>query len=342
MNANTFFLSQNSDTPLTGTSSDTVDTVTSWWNSTDAQQWLIATPLRILLIIVVALLVQWVGRRLVDRASKSNIERGGRKKPRTGRFRTRAAGPTEEVDPRIAAMRKSHEQRRRSRIRTLASVAKSALGIVVWMWAVLAILSEIGVNIGPIIASAGVVGVAIGFGAQSLVKDFLAGIFMLLEDQYGVGDTVNVSEEITGDVEDISLRITTIRDIDGTLWYVRNGEILRLGNLSDEYSIARIEVPVALTNDTEKAWDTILQAITEATANPAIADGIIDEPEMNGLTTIKTDHVVYRVSIKTLPGRQWDVQRVVQSKLINALRTAGVQMPYPRGIGAAAYSATEE
>mgnify|MGYP002651783288 CR=1 FL=1 len=108
----------------------------------------------------------------------------------------------------------------------------------IWVWAALAVLSEIGVNVAPLIASAGVLGVAIGFGAQSLVKDFLSGIFMLLENQYGVGDTISVNG-VEGTVEEMTLRVTTLRDIDGTLWYVRNGEIIRVGNMSQDHAVAR-------------------------------------------------------------------------------------------------------
>lgn len=341
MSLNEFLLSQESSEgtlsetagQISDAGSQAVEEVSNWWDDPVTQQWLIEVPLRILFIVIIALILHWVARRVIDRMASGNISRSG-KRSFPAPFRGKGQ-VVEEEDPRVKAMRESREQRRQSRVRTLASVAKSAVAIIIWAWAALAILSELGVNVGPLIASAGVIGVALGFGAQSLVKDFLSGIFMLLEDQYGVGDTVNLSDEVIGDVEDISLRITTIRDIDGTLWYVRNGEILRVGNLSDDYSIARFEVPIALTNDTEKAWDVILGAITDAAKDPAIADGIMDEPTMNGLTTINPDHVVYRVSIKTLPGRQWDTQRIIQSKLINALREADISMPYPRGIGAA-------
>lgn len=335
---NQFLLSQedtgDSSDQISDAGSQAVEEVSNWWDNPVTQEWLIEKPLRVLFVIVVALILHWIARRIIARMVKGNIARGGKRPAFPAPFRGKGKG-AEQEDPRVKAMREAREQRRQSRVRTLGSVAKSAAAILIWAWAILAVLSELGVNVGPLIASAGVVGVALGFGAQSLVKDFLSGIFMLLEDQYGVGDTVNLSDEVIGDVEDISLRITTIRDIDGTLWYVRNGEILRVGNLSDEYSIARLEVPIALTNDTEKAWDVILKVITDAAADPAIAEGIIDEPTMNGLTTINTDHVVYRVSIKTLPGRQWETQRVIQSKLINALREADITMPYPRGIGAA-------
>ncbi|GAB3947446.1 mechanosensitive ion channel family protein [Corynebacterium tapiri] len=310
-----------------------VDGVSSWLEDPMTKEWLITNPLRILLIIIIALVLQWLARKIINRAARANIDNGGKKSGLQKKLRGKKHVKPEETDPRVQAMRDSREKRRQSRVRTLAAVGKSAAGIVIWVWAVLAILDQVGVNVAPLIASAGVIGLAIGFGAQSLVKDFIAGVFMLLEDQYGVGDTIDVGDGVIGDVEDISLRITTIRDIDGTLWYIRNGEILRVGNLSDEYSIARIEIPVALTNDTEKAWDVILDAITDAAKDPSISEGIIDAPEVNGLTTINPDYVTFRASVKTLPAHQWDVQRIIQSKLINRLREEGITLPYPHGMG---------
>ena len=137
------------------------------------------------------------------------------------------------------------------------------MSIILLVWVVLSILSVLGVNIAPFIASAGVVGLAIGFGAQNLVRDFVSGVFMLLEDQYGVGDIVDLGEAI-GEVETVGLRITTLRDIDGTLWYVRNGEILRVGNMSQEYAVARIEVPVSLSADIDLAQQVALEAAPDS------------------------------------------------------------------------------
>lgn len=316
---------QSADSP-----DSTVHQVTGLWERPEVQQWLVQTPLKILLVLVIALILHGVTRRLIDRAAKANIHRSSK---RSSLGRKKDDSPTGADDPRLTAMKDAREQRRRSRIKTLAGVAKSAAAIVIWVWAGLAILDEVGVNVGPVIASAGVVGLALGFGAQALVKDFLSGIFMLLEDQYGVGDVVDLGEGIVGDVEEISLRITTVRDIDGTLWYVRNGEILRVGNLSDEYSIARIEIPIALSNDMDAAWDTILAAVKEAAQHPLISDAIIDDPYVNGLTEINPDSVTFRASVKTLPSRQWDVQRIISSRLINQLRERGVDLPYPNGIG---------
>ena len=280
---------------------------------------------------MVAIILHWALRRLVKRVADRNIASGGKKRrlPIPGR----GTRQSEEVSRQVEMMNQTQEKRRKSRIKTIAGVFNSAIAIVVWAWAVLAILSAVDVNVGPLIASAGVVGVALGFGAQSLVKDFLSGIFMLLEDQYGVGDTIDVGDGIIGDVEEISLRVTTLRDIDGGLWYVRNGEILRIGNLSDGYAIARLQIPVGLNNDTDEILKIIEEAALEAVHDPKIADLVIEGPTVNGITDIQPDHISYRVSVKTLPGDQWAVQRFSQARVVNALRARGVTMPFPASLG---------
>ncbi len=314
---------------------EAVATVTDWWDNPTTQSWLIERPLEILVTLLVALLAHWLLRRLIDRLAKRTIMKSTGRKPRLPAIPTPFARPSpeEEVSAQMVAMRKAQEDRRRARVRTLADVGKSAVAILVWSWAILAILSTLGINVAPIIASAGVVGVALGFGAQSLVKDFLSGIFMLLEDQYGVGDTVDVGDGIIGDVEEVTLRVTTIRDIDGTLWYVRNGEILRIGNYSDEYSIARIQVPVGLSNDSEKAADVILTSARNTVRDEKIADAVIDEPVLNGVTDFATDHLSYRVSVKTLPGQQWAVQRLMMARVLQDMQAQGITTPYPHGVG---------
>ncbi len=319
------FLARNSTTEELA--EDAAGAVNDFWRNELVQEWLVQAPIKIAVILVVASVLHWALRRTVNRLADRNITHGGRK----GRRLLPGRGVQKDHDAtrQMEMMSVTQEKRRQSRVRTIAGVFNSAIAIVVWTWAVMAILSAVGVNVAPLIASAGVVGVAIGFGAQSLVKDFLSGIFMLIEDQYGIGDTIDVGDGIVGDVEEISLRVTTLRDIDGGLWYVRNGEILRIGNLSDGYAIARLQIPVGLDNDTEATLQIIADASREAVNDPRIADLVIEEPVINGVTDIQPDYVSYRVSIKTLPGDQWSVQRLAQAKVVNALRAHGVAMPYP-------------
>ena len=173
----------------------------------NAYHWFSGAPLHIVLILVVALAIQTFGGRAITRAMDRIA---------TADF---IPGPQRTV------------ARQKERARTLGSILKSTLNGTVWVIASAMMLSEFGLNLGPIIASAGVIGVALGLGAQTIVRDILAGIFMLVEDQYGVGDEIDVLE-VKGSVESVGLRITTVRSSDGTLWYIRNGEVLKIGNKS--------------------------------------------------------------------------------------------------------------
>lgn len=169
--------------------------------------WMSGTPLRILTILLIAVLAQSLGGRAINRAMN------------------RLATADLVLGPRNIVARQ------KERARTIGGVLAATLKSVVWVVATGMILGEFGFNLGPLIASAGILGVALGLGAQTLVRDILSGIFMLIEDQYGVGDSVDVLD-IQGVVEKVGLRVTTVRDKDGTLWYLRNGEILKVGNQS--------------------------------------------------------------------------------------------------------------
>ena len=306
-------------------SGEAVDTVTQWWQSEDMRSWLVDKPIGIMLILIVAVIGNWLLRRLITKLADNSIKKGKLSSPLSQRKPVK-------TDKALAA---TNEARRVSRIQTLSGVGRSAVSIFVWVWAALAILDKLGVNVAPLVASAGVVGVALGFGAQALVKDFLSGIFMLMEDQYGIGDTIDLGNGVFGDVESISLRITTVRDIDGALWYVRNGEILQVANHSDEYSVARIQVPVGLSNDPEVAGEVIEDAVKEAAQDEKVRKLILSTPRVDGMSGFEPDYVSFRVSTKTLPGKQWDVQRFLQSRVLNVMHTKGITTPYPHGIGIA-------
>ena len=171
-------------------------------------EWLSGAPLRVFSVLVAAWIAQSIGRRAIERAVNKLA--------------------TADLKPGPGFVKRQSE-----RARTTGSVLTSILKAAVWIIAIAMILGEFGFNLGPVIASAGVIGVAIGLGAQTLVRDILSGIFMLIEDQYGVGDEITTLE-IQGVVEKVGLRITTIRDKKGVLWYVRNGEILIIGNASQQ------------------------------------------------------------------------------------------------------------
>ncbi|ABM14576.1 mechanosensitive ion channel family protein [Mycolicibacterium vanbaalenii] len=295
------------------------------WTDT-SRHWLIEVPIRIVAYLTVALVIRFVVHRMIDRATTSRTRKdkdaaGARTPPLVRKLRDRV--PSSASSEQVIA-------RRQQRAQTIGSVLKSTVSIVLLVWVVLAVLNVLGVNIAPFIASAGVVGLAIGFGAQNLVRDFVTGVFMLLEDQYGVGDTVDLGEAV-GEVESVGLRITTVRDIDGTLWYVRNGEIARVGNMSQEYAVARIEVPVALTADVDRAEQVAHEAAQEAVADPALAGKVIGEPEMLGVQELSPDLIKLRMTVKVRPNAQWAVQRKLRRAILRAYDEHGIDLPYPGG-----------
>ncbi|AQA04916.1 mechanosensitive ion channel protein MscS [Mycobacterium sp. MS1601] len=304
------------------------------WTDT-SRHWLIEVPIRIVAYIAVALVIRLVLQRMIDRATTARAHKDtaadgsetkpGRTPPLVRKLRDRV--PSTSTSEQVIL-------RRQQRAQTIGSVLKSTVSIVLLVWVVLAVLNVLGVNIAPFIASAGVVGLAIGFGAQNLVRDFVTGVFMLLEDQYGVGDTVDLGDAV-GEVESVGLRVTTVRDIDGTLWYVRNGEIARVGNMSQEYAVARIEVPVALTADLDRAQEVAVQAAEEAVAEPSVAAKVIGEPQMLGVQELSPDLVTLRMTVKVRPNAQWAVKRKLRRAILRAYDQHGIDLPYPTGRAAA-------
>ncbi|KDF00843.1 mechanosensitive ion channel protein MscS [Mycolicibacterium aromaticivorans JS19b1 = JCM 16368] len=297
------------------------------WTDT-TQHWLVEVPIRLAAYLSVVLLVRYLLHRMIDRATtrrsgKSSVEERPQDTKPTLLRRLRPDVPVTTISDQAGT-------RRKQRAHTIGSVLKSTVSIILLSWLVLAALNVVGVNLAPFIASAGVIGLAIGFGAQNLVRDFVSGVFMLLEDQYGVGDVVDLGE-MSGEVESVGLRITTVRDIDGTLWYVRNGEISRVGNMSQEYAVARIEVPVALTADVERAEQVALDAAAQAIEDPTVGAKVLGEPEMLGVQELAPDLLRLRMTLKTRPGAQWSVQRRLLREILQAYDENGVELPYPRG-----------
>jgi small conductance mechanosensitive channel len=212
------------------------------------------------------------------------------------------------------------------RARTIGSVLRSIASAVVLIVASIMVLAEFDVNLGPILASAGIVGVAVGFGAQNLVRDFLSGMFMLLEDQYGVGDIVDLGEA-NGVVEAVGLRITTLRDVGGTVWYVRNGEILRVGNKSQGYAVAVVDIPVAHTADVSDATGLAGRVAEERVAEKDLAGQVLGDVVVLGVERIATEGITLRLTVKVQPGQQFAVQRALNAAITDAFDDAGVPRP---------------
>lgn len=217
-------------------------------------------------------------------------------------------------------------ERHRQRVETLGSLLRNVVDVVLVVITVLTILAIFGVPMGPLIASAGVGGVALGFGAQSLVKDYLSGIFMLAEDQFGVGDLIKVGE-LTGTVQEVTLRVTKLRDTTGTVWYVRNGEVLTLGNVSQGFSTAVVDVPVAIDEDPERVQSVLRAALGRMDEEPEFADKLLEPPSVLGVGSITAGAMTMQVSIKTGPNEQWGPMRAVRERSQRALAEAGIRGP---------------
>jgi small conductance mechanosensitive channel len=219
--------------------------------------------------------------------------------------------------------------RRVQRAKTMGSLLKSISNGVIAAVIVTMMLSAIGLNIGPILASAGIVGVALGFGSQTLVKDFLSGIFMIFEDQYGVGDVVDMGEGLTGTVEAVSLRVTRMRDTNGTVWYVRNGELLRVGNMSQNWARTVLDVQVSSLEDLTRVKTVLSDVLHDLWQDDDFDGVIIEEPEIWGIEAITQDAITLRVTLKTAPMEQWRVARVLRERVKSRFDHEGIQAPYP-------------
>jgi moderate conductance mechanosensitive channel len=213
-------------------------------------------------------------------------------------------------------------ERRKQRATALGAILSNAASLTIFGIAAVIIIGDMGLNLAPILASAGVLGVALGFGAQNLVQDFLAGVFMLLEDQYGVGDVVSVGTT-TGTVEGVSLRITRLRDVNGVVWHIRNGTIKEAGNESQGWARAVVDFPVPYHQDIPRVRELMRRTADAMWQEPAWHDIILEEPEVWGVQEVTSDTILMRVTARTVPLRQWDVQRELTERLKLALDAAG-------------------
>jgi small conductance mechanosensitive channel len=275
--------------------------------------YLLVKPVRILLIVLLALLIRAVVVRMIRRIAVSAGEGRGRGLIRPLRDR---------MPPALKEAAGLSSERRRQRAEALASVLRSLASATIFTVAIMLVLAELGVNLAPLIASAGIVGIALGFGAQNLVKDFIAGLFMLVEDQYGVGDTVDVGEA-SGTVESVGLRITTLRDGRGVLWYIRNGEIVRVGNKSQGWAMVVVDIPVGFAT-VETATAVLGRAAASLAEDPGYADDLLEPPTVLGVEQITADGAVMRTTAKTPAESQGRVGRELRRRLTEALDAAGV------------------
>lgn len=272
----------------------------------------------IAVIIVLAVLARWLVQVLIRRMvtlagdrTREHLEKLGR----TGKL--------------LAA---SSDPRQKNRAQAMGSLLGSAATFVIASIAIVTILADVGINLQPLIASAGVTGVALAFGAQSLVKDMISGIFLIVEDQFGVGDTIQVND-VHGTVEHVGLRVTSVRDGNGMLWHLRNGEITKLGNVSQGWSMATVDLPVAPTEDAQRAIAVLERVCAQMGADEDFSDDLIEAPEVLGVESVTGSAITLRLSAKCAPNQQWGVSRELRERAKQALDAAGVRpaLGWPSG-----------
>jgi len=212
------------------------------------------------------------------------------------------------------------------RTEAIWALAGSILAVVVWGVALFLILGNtFGINLTPLLAGAGILSLALGFGSQDLVKDFVAGTFMIIEDQFSVGDIIDVGDA-TGIVEKITFRTTRIRDVRGVVWHISNGEIRRVGNLSQEWSRALLDIVISYWADIDQASDVIRSVAEQMAEEPPYEKVFLDRPEVWGVESVGADGLVIRLVIKTVPGEQWRISRELRRRIKMALDEAGIDV----------------
>jgi small conductance mechanosensitive channel len=261
-----------------------------------------------------------VANRLVRRAIRRLVGSMGEERGIASLRAPRALARTQEL-PSL---------RRLQRAETIGALLASIASLTIWSLAGLSALGTLGLDLAPLIAGAGIVGVALGFGSQNLVSDFISGIFMLLEDQYGVGDVIDAAAPtgmVTGTVEGVGLRTTRLRDVNGTLWHLPNGEIRRIGNSSQGWARALVDVEVAYSADLQDATRVIERVADDLWHDGHWAARMLEEPELWGVEELGPAGVRVRLVVKTRPLEQWSVARELRARIKAAFDRAGIEVP---------------
>ncbi|KQU66493.1 mechanosensitive ion channel protein MscS [Phycicoccus sp. Root563] len=289
--------------------------------------WFRGAPLQVVVTILAGVVLRWLALRSIKRVVRITLAKSDAR-------RSHEPGRVGRAGNALAAAAGIDRERHRQRTLTMSSLLRSSATFVIALVTILTVMSAVGLDLAPLLATAGVGGVALGFGAQSLVKDFLSGIFMILEDQYGVGDVVDTGEAI-GTVEEVSLRVTRLRDGSGVVWYIRNGEIIRIGNKSQGWSTAIVDLPVSYAENIERAVAVIRTVMKELDEDPAFADLLLEEPNVVGVESITGNVVTIRVIAKTAPEQQYGVSREIRERVKTAFDEHGIKAPVMTPFGPA-------
>lgn len=280
------------------------------------------TPIVIAVIVVIGVVAHALVVFAVSRATSLALKRSAE----------HASGRTNAAARLLGQASGLARARAEQRTKTLGSLLRSVSGVVLTIVVLLTVLSEVGIPLAPLLASAGVGGIALAFGAQSLVKDYLTGIFMIMEDQYGVGDFITVGD-VSGTVQEVTLRVTRIQDPSGKVWYVRNGEITQVGNISQGYSTVIVPIPVAYDANPEQVLTILQEAAAAIGDDPDWANDLIEAPNVLGVGDITAGALTFQVLLKTHANQQWGVQRAFRQRAKEALSAAGVQGPTLEALG---------
>jgi len=264
--------------------------------------WFMAHAVRVLIIIIGAFVVQYFSSSFIDKLIRRLVPRGG---------------STKEAEEK--------------RENTLIQVFKGTSYILIWLVVLMMLLGEFGIAIGPILAAAGVAGVAIGFGAQYLIRDIITGIFILLENQYRVGDVV-CFDSTCGAVESISLRVTTLRDLDGTVHHVPHGEVKRVSNLSKDFSRVNIDIGIAYDSKLEKVIEVVNKVGEDMANDPVWSSVIIKAPAFLRVESFADSAIIIKILGETLPIKQWDVAGELRKRLKIAFDKAKIEIPFPQRV----------
>lgn len=282
--------------------------------------WLLSSGVRILVIIAVAVLARIIAGILITRIFSTMFEQG-----------TRVSRMTNVVIRKTndSALAKAQLERRQQRADTLANVSKNVTAVAIAGIAFVMILAELNINIAPIIASLGVAGLAAGIGAQTIIKDVVAGVVMLFEDVVAVGDYVDL-EYAEGTVENINLRVTQIRGLNGVLWTVRNGEIIRVGNYSRGLGTAFVVLDISADADDSAVSEVIDSVIKNLKSDSEFGPKMLGGVDVTGILAIDGARYQRRITAETIPGKQWEVERELRKRIREEFSRRGIEFALPR------------
>lgn len=267
-------------------------------HSEDITNWLSRSGVRLLLLLLLALIANRFAASVIRRA-----------------------------EGEIAAGADAYAEERRKRAQTLGATARRFFTILIWSAAALMAMRELDIDITPVLTGAGIVGLAVGFGAQTLVKDIISGLFLIAEDQVRIGDVAMING-VGGAVEEINLRTIVLRDYEGVVHTIANGEIRTLANRSKDFSYYVIDIGVDYEDDTDRVVEVVLAAARELMQEPAYTASILEPLEVAGVDAFKESEVTLRFRIKTLPLKQWEVGRELRRRIKKAFDVHGIRIPF--------------